>query len=200
MVISVVIFGWVSVLIFFIILFTYKKLIDNNEYAFLHILMAFMYSLWLPLPVTLFYVTDSQVLLIGTIFGLAYISMLIISLSLQTGHIIFLLKQNKDNAISEQHGSYMMATLSNPFEGLLGIFKSIWAFYLALTFWASEEPMFASLMTIHSLLFFYYLFIVLDASLIRRIKLISRVKSNPFVVNLETLIFFLILMVYVTFN
>lgn len=94
----------------------------------------------------------------------------------------------------------MMTTLSNPFEGLANVFKSIWALFLAIAFWNSGEMLMAILMILFSLLAFYYLFIILDTILVTRIKLFSKVKPNPYVTNLETLLFFVILMCYITFN
>lgn len=94
----------------------------------------------------------------------------------------------------------MMASLSNPFEGLANVFKSIWALFLGIAFWNSGEMIMASLMFLFSILLIYYLFIVLDTSLVKRIKIFSKAKPNPFLINLETLFFFIVLMTYITFN
>ncbi|MET3322713.1 UNVERIFIED_ORG: hypothetical protein ABIC97_005866 [Peribacillus simplex] len=137
---------------------------------------------------------------VGTIFGLAYLLMLVITMTLQTGHITYKIKHNDDISITDKQGDYMMATLSNPFEGLVNVFKSIWALFLAITFWNSGEMLMASLMTLFSLLLFNYLFIMLDTSLVKRVKLFSKLKPNPYIINLETLLFFIILMSYITLN
>ncbi len=171
----------------------------NNEYAFLHLLMAVMYAMWFPLPLALYQLLNSDILLVGTIFGLAYLVLLVITMTLQTGHITFIIRHNEDHSITDKHGDYMMATLTNPFESLLGVFKCIWAIFLGITFWQSGEILMTILMLLFGLLIFYYLFIMLDASLVKRVKLFSKVKPNPFIINLETLFFFIILMSYVTF-
>ncbi|WP_112180386.1 hypothetical protein [Paraliobacillus zengyii] len=198
MLISTMIIGWAGILIFLIIAFTFQKMVKNNEFAFLHILMALMYAMWLPLPLALYQLLNSELLQVGTIFGLAYLLMLVITMELQTGHITFIVKQNDDMAIKDKQADYMMATLSNPFEGLSNVFKCIWALFLGITFWNSSEILMASLMFLYSLLLFYYLFIILDTSLIKRVKLFSKVKPNPFIINLETLFFSIILMSYIT--
>ncbi|WP_117161855.1 hypothetical protein [Paraliobacillus sp. X-1268] len=198
MLISTMIIGWAGILIFLIIAFTFQKMVKNNEFAFLHILMALMYAMWLPLPLALYQLLNSELLQVGTIFGLAYLLMLVITMALQTGHITFIVKQNDDMAIKDKQADYMMTTLSNPFEGLSNVFKCIWALFLGITFWDSGEILMASLMFLYSLLLFYYLFIILDTSLIKRVKFFSKVKPNPFIINLETLFFFIILMSYIT--
>ncbi|MGW6302715.1 hypothetical protein [Peribacillus butanolivorans] len=200
MLISTIILGWIGVLIFLIVVFSFQKMAKNNEYAFMHILMALMYAMWLPLPIALNQLLNLGLLQVGTIFGLAYLLMLVITMTLQTGHITYIIKHNDDKSITDKQGDYMMATLSNPFEGLVNVFKSIWALFLAITFWNSGEMLMASLMTLFSLLLFYYLFIMLDTSLVKRVKLFSKLKPNPYIINLETLLFFIILMSYITLN
>ena len=53
MLISTVILGWTGILLFFITGVSFQKMAKNNEFAFMHFLMALMYALWLPLPITL---------------------------------------------------------------------------------------------------------------------------------------------------
>lgn len=199
MLVPAFVLGWTGVFIFLIIIFTYKKIAEHNEFAFLHILMALMYSMWPPLPLVFNEAIDSGFIQIGTIFGFAYLIMLIITMTLQTGHIVYIVKHNKENLISDKHGEYMMATLSNPFEGLANVFKSIWALFLAISFWDSGEVVMTILMAVFSFLLIYYLLIVLDTSLVNRLKLLSKVKPNPFIINIETLTFFVILTSYLTF-
>ncbi|MCM3637016.1 hypothetical protein M3152_04720 [Sporosarcina luteola] len=200
MLISTMILGWIGVLLYLIIIFTFKKMARSNEYAFLHLLMALMYAMWLPLPLALHQLIESDALLVGTVFGLAYLIMLVISMVLQTGHIAFISKCNEDYSITEKHTEYMMATFTKPFESLLGIFKSILALFLAISFWKSDEYTTAIIMFFFGLFIFYYLLITLDASLVKRVKLLSKVKPNVVIVNLETVAFFIILMSYVTLN
>ena len=194
------IFGWTGILLFLAIIFTFQRMAKKNEYAFLHLLMAVMYAMWLPLPFVLYQLLNSDTLLIGTVFGSTYLILLVVTMILQTGHIAFITKHNEDGAITDMLGGYMMATLSNPYESLLGVFKCIWAIFLGIAFWQNDEMIMASLMLLFGLLVFYYLFIMLDASLVKRVKLFAKVKPNPFIINLETLFFFIILMSYVTFK
>jgi len=197
MYLTTVIFGWIGVFIFLMLIFTYQRMARNNEYAFLHLVMAIMYAMWFPLPLVLHQLLDSDILLVGTIFGLVFLIMLVISMTFQTGHIVFLLKHN-DDSIPDRHGDYMMSTLSNPFESLAGVFKSIWAIFLAIVFWQNNEIVMAGLMMLFGLFIFYYLFIALDASLVKRVPLFSKFKPNMFLVNIETLLFFAFLVGYLT--
>lgn len=197
---ATMILGWIGVLLFLIIILTFKRMAKSGEYALLHLLMALMYAMWLPLPLALHQIIESDALLVGTIFGFAYLFMLIISMVLQTGHIAFISKFNVDHSITEKHAEYMMATLTKPFESLLGVFKSAWALFLAISFWQGDEYSMAIIMFLFGLFIFYYLLITLDASLVKRLKLLSKVKPNIVIVNLETLAFFVVLMSYVTLN
>jgi len=64
--------------------------------------------------------------------------------------------------------------------------------------WQNEEMLMASLMFLFGLFIFYYITITLDASLVKRVKLFEIAKLNPFIINLETLSFFITLMSYIT--
>lgn len=198
MLVSTVVLGWAGIILFLILIGSLKKLSSKNEYAFIHLLIAFINVMWLPLPYSLYRILDSEILLVGTIFGTVYLLMLIITMAFQTGHIAFIVKNNQQNEISAEQGNYMMATLSNPFEGMAGVLKSLWALFLAIGFWINNEELMAIIMAIFSILFIYYLFIVVDASLLKTVKFISSVKPNRYLINLEMISFFVILLSYVT--
>ncbi len=200
MLISTGILGWIGILIFLIIIFTFLKLIKRNEFAFLHISMAFMYAMWFPLPVALYELLNSKLLLVGTIFGFIYLMLIVITMTLQAGHLTFMLKHNPNNSITNTHGDYMMSTLSNPFEGVANIFKSIWALFLGFAFWSNGDVFLASIMFLFTSLIFYYLPLVVATTLLEPIKLFSKVKNNTFFVNIETLLFFVVLISYLTLN
>ncbi len=200
MLVSTMVAGWIGISLFLIIVFTFQLMMKKDEYAFLHGLMALMYALWFPLPLALYRVLHSDMLLAGTLFGFAYLLLLVITMVLQTGHIAFITKYNDERKITDTHGSYMMATLANPFESVAGIFKSIWAAFLGIAFWQNGEVLMACLMLMFGLLIFYYLVIMLDAILVKRVRVFMKIKPNPYFTNFETLTFFLLLMGYITFK
>ena|SRR5699024_2997815 len=125
MLISSIILGWIGVLIYLVIVLALQMIMKNNEFAFLHILMALMHAMWLPLPLALNEILNSGPLQTGTIFGLLYLFILVITMTLQTGHITYIVKQNEDKSISNQQAEYMMTTLSSPAEAFAGIFKTV---------------------------------------------------------------------------
>lgn len=198
MIATAVILGWIGISLYLIVIFSVQKLMKANEFGFIHIMFVFMYAMWLPLPVVLHRLLESEVLLAGSLFGYAYLFMLIISMALQTGHMNYLVKQNEGKEISDEQGVYMMATLTNPFESVAGVFQSIWAIFLAIAFWEHGVLWLAIIMSAIGLLVFYYLIMALDASLVKRIKLFSRVNPNTYFTNLGNLLFFFVLVLYVT--
>ena len=197
---STIILGWIGIVIFLIIVISFQKMARSNEFALLHLLMAFMYAMWFPLPILLYQLLNTEVLLAGTLFGIAYLFSLVFSMLLQTGHIAFVVKNNEDHSISNKMGDYMMATLTDPLESFLNIFKCMWALFLGIAFWQNGEILMTGIMFAFTLFIFYYIFIMLDATLTKRLKLLSKVRPNSIVVNLETLLFFITLMCYVTFH
>ncbi|WP_246521258.1 hypothetical protein [Ornithinibacillus massiliensis] len=162
--------------------------------------MALMYAMWLPLPFALNTLLQSDSLQVGSIFGFVYLMMIVITMTLQTGHISYIVKHNEDKSITEKQGQYMMATLSNPFELLANIFRCVWSLFLGIAFWSSGQVLMASLLLLFSLFVFYFFAIMLDTALVKRVTFFSKVKPNPILVNLETLLFFIVLVSYVTFH
>lgn len=198
MIISTLILGWIGILIYLLIIFTYRKIVAKKEFAFLHALMTLMYVMWLPIPLALNQLLDSEIVQIGTLFGLVYLILLIISFVLQTGHLSYISKHNNSKEITDKHADYMMSLLSNPFESLSNILRCIWALFLGITFWQEGDLIIAGTMFIFSLLGVYYLIMMVNTSLIKRVKLLSKFKANFVLTNLETLFFFIVLLSYMT--
>ncbi|WP_405100234.1 hypothetical protein [Oceanobacillus sp. FSL H7-0719] len=198
MLVSTMIFGWTGVILFLFLSFSYQKLAKSNEFALVHIVMAIMYATWLPLPFTLNHILKIEYLQIGTIFGIVYLLLLVSAMTLQAGHITFIVKENDNRGITDIQGEYMMFTLSNPLEATVNIFKCIWALFLALAFWNQNERIMAVIMLFFSFLIFYYLAIVLNTVMVKQMKLFSWVKQNIYFTNLETFSFFFVLLIYLT--
>lgn len=196
--VSTMIFGWTGVILFLFLSFSYQKLAKSNEFALVHIVMAIMYATWLPLPFTLNHILKIEYLQIGTIFGIVYLLLLVSAMTLQAGHITFIVKENDNRGITDIQGEYMMFTLSNPLEATVNIFKCIWALFLALAFWNQNERIMAVIMLFFSFLIFYYLAIVLNTVMVKQMKLFSWVKQNIYFTNLETFSFFFVLLIYLT--
>ena len=105
-IISTLLLGWIGIILFLFLAVTFPKLAKNNEFGFIHILMAMMYAMWLPIPIALYEILHTASLKVGMIFGLVYLSMMIITISFQTGHIVHSEKVSQPQAISK----HLMAT------------------------------------------------------------------------------------------
>lgn len=196
MLLSTVILGWIGILIFIVIALTFNKLAHHNEFGFIHLLMAVMYAMWLPFPLVLNQLLNKEVLMVGMIFGTIYLSMMVITMTFQTGHIVHIAMEENKSTYREERSNHMMATLSGPFELLANILKCIWAVFLSIAFWENNNFIMASIMFFFSLLIVYFLILLIDSSLVKRLKFFEKFKSNPYLFNLETLFFFLSLTIY----
>lgn len=56
----------------------------------------------------------------------------------------------------------------------------------------------AVLMSLFSLMIIYYINNLIQLSTIKRINFLEKIKSNPFLYNIEAFLFFLTLMIYLT--
>ncbi|MGX7107910.1 hypothetical protein [Facklamia miroungae] len=117
----------------------------------MHLLLALMYAMWLPLPIVLYRLLESDLLLVGAVFGFVYLILLVAGMVLQTGHLAYISQHNEDGAIKDSYINYMMATLSHPYEGLVNVFKCIWAVFLGITFFNNGEVLMAGLMFLFGL-------------------------------------------------
>lgn len=198
MLVFATILGWMGILIFMIIIFSLKSLMKNGEYGLLHTLMAAMYAVWLPLPIVLYQALDNEILLIGPIFGVVYLTMIVISMILQTGHIVFISRKEGEE-ISDIQGKWIMATLSGPIETLANVFKSIWAISLAIVYWQAGKFLMSGLFIMFGALFIYFFIILINMSMVKPIKIFAKVRPNPYMINLETILFFFVLVAWISF-
>lgn len=194
-IISTLVLGWIGILLFVILAVTFPKLAKNNEFGFIHILMAFMYTMWLPIPITLYEILHTTSLKVGMIFGLVYLSMMIITMSLQTGHIVHSAKESQSQAIS----NHFMEILSGPFELMANIVKSIWVLFLAVAFWEQEYVMMANLMGIIGILIIYFVLLLIKESLLKPNIILNRIVGNPYFFNIEVFCLFVSLLIFLTF-
>jgi len=158
--------------------------------------MALMYAMWLPLPKILSEMLNNETLIVGEIFGVTYLIIMIITMSLQTGHLVYIEKQENNKVIWEERNNWIMATFAGPLEVLANIFKCIWALFLAIAFLNNNNLLMGTFMLLFSSLIVYFLIILINQSLVKPLKFLSVIKSNPYFFNLETFLFFLILMIY----
>ncbi|KAB7672848.1 hypothetical protein [Bacillus sp. B1-b2] len=193
-----VILGWIGIVLFLITAISFSKLANINEFGMIHLLMAMMYTCWVPIPIIYNRLLNGEMIETGTIFGLLYLIMLLFTMTLQTGHIVHIDRVGNNDTEAMDRSNHMMATLSGPFELMANVIKCIWALLLGFAFWENQHLIMAGMMFLFSLLILYYLPLLFKSSLVRSIKILEKVKSNTYFINLETFAFFLILIVFLT--
>jgi hypothetical protein len=156
-----------------------------------------MYTVWTPIPLTLYNLTDQPLLLIGSCFGYLYLAMMVMTMMVQTGHLVHSVKQQANNEKWEERDNWMFAAFGGPYEVFANVLKGIWAFFLAITFWQTNEYTMAALMILFSFLSLYFFLLLIKVSTVKPVKFLSKIKSNPYFFNLETIAFFTVLVVYI---
>lgn len=197
MIASALICGYIGIFIFIIVAVSFQKMNQNEEYGLIHLLMALMYAVWLPIPIAIYILTESELLIIGSIFGIVYLSMLVITMIIQTGHLVHSVKEARKSGSWEERDTWMFAVFAGPYEVFANVLKGIWALFLAITFWETGEFLMGSLMSLFSLLSIYYLLLLVKTSMVRQYKYLDKIKANPYLLNLETIVFFVVLVVYI---
>ncbi|WP_162785148.1 hypothetical protein [Bacillus sp. P14.5] len=200
MILSTLICGYIGITLFILVAVFFQKLNQNEEYGFLHLLMALMYAIWLPIPIAIYKITENELLIIGSVFGIVYLSMLVITMMIQTGHLVHSVKEGRKSGSWEERDTWMFAAFGGPYEVFANVLKGIWALFLAIAFWQSGEFLMASLMSLFSLLSIYYLLLLVKTSMVNPITYLAEIKANPYFINLETIAFFIVLVAYIGIN
>ena len=190
-----IIFGWLGMILYASIAVFYIGLMKRGEFALIHTLFALTFAMWLPLPLAIYKTEMSEMLLVGTLFGSLYLIMMIITMTLQAGHLAYISGNTEINAKSANH---LMTILSSPFEAMANVLKCIWALCLGLAFWANGLKWLALLLFLISLFGVYYLLLVLKASIKKRGTFVDYIKGNVYWSNAETLLLFGSLLCYLT--
>ncbi|MGM0846522.1 MAG: hypothetical protein ACQEUT_16220 [Bacillota bacterium] len=197
MILSTLICGYLGIALFILVAVFFQKLNQNEEYGLLHILMALMYAIWLPIPIAIYKITENELLIIGSVFGIVYLSMLVVTMIIQTGHLVHSVKEGRKSSSWEERDTWMFAAFGGSYEVFANVLKGIWALFLALTFWQAGEFLMGSLMSLFSLLSIYYLLLLIKTSMVKPITYLDKIKANPYFFNLETIAFFIVLVVYI---
>jgi hypothetical protein len=193
MLVATAIFSSIGCLFFVILVLSYKKLLQHNESGFLHLLSAFMFTCWLPLPlVSYLKLSEPAYLLIGTIFGTFSIAMFVITMVMQAGHLAYSARQMDSNPeMWEARDNWMLfGLLGGPYECFAGMLKGIWIIFLTLAFWQSAAYWIAVPGTLLSILSVGYLVKLLDSTTVKDIPILKKIKFGTVLINLETVLWF----------
>jgi len=191
--------GILGIIIFVIIILIFQNLLKNNESGFLHLLMAFMFVCWLPIPVVTYIELKSyDFLLIGALLGMVSLIIYIVTMILQAGHLSYSAKiSNEDSEFWRKSDEWMLnGILGGQVELLAGFLKGIWVIFFTIAFWLDGQILFAFISIMYSLFAIIYLLKLLDTSLVRGIKIFKILPINSLIINLETSSWFFILLIW----
>jgi hypothetical protein len=123
--------------------------------------------------------------------------MLVITMIIQTGHLVHSLKEGRKSPSCGERDTWMFAAFGGPYELFTNVLKGIWALFIAITFWESGEFLMSSLVSLFSLLSINYLLLLAKTSMVKPITYLAKIKANPYFFNLETIVFFIVPVVYI---
>jgi hypothetical protein len=199
LIITTSIFGFLGIVLFVVILISFQKLLANNESGFLHLLMSIMFICWLPIPFVIYTKMGRyDFLLIGTIFGTFAILFYILTMLLQAGHLTYSSKmQDSDIKLWEGRDEWMLnGLLGGQVELMAGMLKGVWSIFLTVSFWLQGHTVLFMLGIIYSTLTFFYLSMLLDMSINKKISFLKKLKLSTMIINLENASWFTILLIW----
>lgn len=199
MVYSALILGIIGEIIFIIIIMTVKKLLRSNESGFLHLLMCIMYICWLPIPIVVnLKIGINNFLIIGTIFGTLSLILLSLTMLIQSSHLSYsAVKSNCDLELWNSRDEWVLNGLIGGQVELFALFlKSIWYIFFTIYFLINSQFIFFMLGVLFSLLSIFYLSMLIERSVIKKVKYATKLKLNSLIINIETATWFFIILIW----
>ncbi|KGX90121.1 hypothetical protein [Pontibacillus marinus] len=196
---GLMILGWLGVLIYLIVIFTANKLLENGESALLHLLICFAFILMTPIPLFLSITNSNQIFILSSVFGYLFLIMIITTMALQVGHLSYSNKQ-QDKELWEDRDNWMIhGMLGDVYESIVNVVFHIWIMLLAIGFFLEEKFLMGILMTIFTLFIVRSLGILLNEVIQKPIPFLRVFRMNPVITTLETLLFFITILCWITF-
>jgi hypothetical protein len=194
-----IIMGWLGILTYLLLILAANKLLKNGESALLHLIICFAFIFFTPLPLYIGTNIHNQYFLLSTVFGYLFLIMIIITMALQVGHLSYSNKQ-QNNEIWEERDNWMIhGMLGDVFESIVNVVFHIWILLLAVGFFLVHNFVMGTIMTIFSLFIIRSLGILLNVVIKKPTRLFKVFKMNSTITTIETFIFFLILVCWMTF-
>ncbi|WLD94077.1 hypothetical protein [Alkalihalobacillus sp. AL-G] len=192
--------AWIGLLLYLALFFSFRFLVQRNENALLHLWLAFIFTLFLPVHLLLVRNVQSEITLVATLFGVLYILVLIVTMALQTGHLSYSLKQTERKELWDERDRWIMhGMLGDGFEPFAGVIMNVWLLLLSLAFFESGETI-MGLLTALLGLFIIRNFVILLNNTRAKTRKLKWFQMNPIITNLHTLISFTILIVWLTIS
>ncbi|WP_066499103.1 hypothetical protein [Abyssisolibacter fermentans] len=194
--------GILGIIIFIIIVTSFKKLLKNNESGFLHLLMSFMFICWMPIPFVIYLELKTySFLFIGALFGTVSLIIYVITMVLQASHLSYSARtsrtSNENKELWRKNDDWMLnGLLGSQAELLAGFLKGVWSIFLTIAFCLDGQILLSILGIIYSLFTIMYLFKLLDTSLIKETNIFKIIPINTIMINFETSSWFLILLIW----
>ena len=127
-----------GIVLYIIVAAYYPWLLKKDESGALHLLLACIFAVWLPVPLIIYQILGApSSLLIGTIFGVAGLFLFLITMLLQAGHLTYSTKQEaiSPSQLWEERDNWMLGgMLRNTFEIFAGLLEAVWIIFLTMSF------------------------------------------------------------------
>ncbi|MBO8155842.1 MAG: hypothetical protein H0Z32_05220 [Bacillaceae bacterium] len=193
-----IIFGWIGILMYISVFLFAQKLLKKGETALLHLLICFVFICWLPIPLNIYFLAQSQTFLFSVVFGYVFMIMLIITLAFQTSHLAYSNKQSRTELWNERDAWMLKGMLGDIYENLVNVLFNIWILLLAIGFFTEKEWMMGVLMTVFGLFLIRSVFLLLHDVMAKPNSFLGIFKKNPTITNIHTFLVFFILIIRLT--
>ncbi|MCO7174982.1 hypothetical protein ACFP7A_04065 [Sporolactobacillus kofuensis] len=200
-IVTILAFGWTGIFLFFLLSIKVNGLAKKNEYALIHVLFILIFSSWLPIPLIFSILFAGWPAQIGALYGILSLSLFIIAMALQTGHIIYSNRHaHEQKKLWDNYDSWMMSMLSDPIEVIAGIFAWISAIFNAIALVHHNIGFTSIIIFLLSLQIIYCVALLLRSVLNSPPQWINSIKPNPYILNIGLFLYFLVILIRLTID
>lgn len=184
----------IGLLIFFFIVVNLKKLLQKNESGFIHLLYALMISCYIPMPfATYIKLNQYDFLLVGAIIGTVSLIIMLVTMMFQCGHLSYSGNHENENLeLWKNRDAWMLnGILGGVVEIMSGFLRGLWMIFLTIALFLDRQIFVGIVAIVFSMFTFTYLIMSIDMALVNKIPILSKIKLNSIVINLEMVLCFL---------
>ncbi|GGH85660.1 heme exporter protein D [Pullulanibacillus pueri] len=199
MVWSAVISSLIAFIIFVVLIFSFKALLKRNESGFMHLLLALMFTCWLPIPLAVQKALGHpEPLLIGTGFGMLSLILLVFTMVLQASHLSYSAKQamNHNQALWQERDNWMLGgMLAGTTELFADFLKGVWTVFLTVAFFAKGHSVMGVVGIIYSIVGVISVLLLINQTVVKEMPILAKLQSKLGFVyhNLETFVWYMVL-------
>ncbi len=175
----------VGLFLFIYLILSLNKMHKNKQGALIHLILAMIYTCWLPIPIAYPLIfKESSFLIIASIFGSLSLVIGIIVMIVQASHLSYSVKHGEKETRQDDINNWVLnGLIGSQVELYVGFLKAIFIGFVTTYFFSTGQFVLGAIGS----LFFFINLIYLPMLIADNLNKEPKIKLNQIQMNLETL-------------